>query len=214
MFRLTRYSRRCLARVVAIAALSSGVGLCEIALTASTARASTLIAISLEDLVARAERIVVAVPRTHTSRWESGRIVTYSAIDVETTIAGPVDAGPTAPSQLLVRTLGGEVDGIGQQVSGEARLPLDKPVILFLRAPIVAKDVAIAGSLGVVAMEQGAMHIARAPGKVDTVRETIGSEAIPPAGSPIVPAHVHVAGRTVSDVTLEIRAIVAAKGKK
>jgi hypothetical protein len=209
MFRLTFYARRLLTSAVAVGALGGVVGLCEVALTTSTARASTLIAITLEDLVGRSERIVVAIPRTHTSRWESGRIVTYSAIEVEATIAGP-----TVTSQLVVRTLGGEVDGIGQQVSGEARLPLGAPVILFLRAPIVAKDVAMAGSLGVVAMEQGAMHIARAPGKVDTVRETIGSETLPPVGVSIVPAHVHVAGRAVSDVTAEIRAIVAAKGKK
>jgi hypothetical protein len=209
MFRFTPYLRRALTSAVAILGLGFGVGLCEVALTSSTAHASTLVAISLEDLVGRSERIVVAIPRTHTSRWESGRIVTYSAIDVEATIAGPA-----ATSQLLVRTLGGEVDGVGQQVSGEARLPLGAPIVLFLRAPIVAKEVALPGSLGVVAMEQGAMHIDRLPGKADTIRATIGSESIPPMGSSIVPAHVRVAGRAVSDVSAEIRGIVAGKGKK
>ncbi|MFI5299007.1 MAG: hypothetical protein ACHREM_13000 [Polyangiales bacterium] len=204
-----RFSKRWRSGAIALAVLGGVAGGASFMLAASSAHASTLIALSLEELVTRAERVVVAVPRTRSSRWESGRMVTYTTVDVEATLGG---SAATAP--LVVRTLGGEIDGLGQQVYGEAKLPLGAPVILFLRAPIAAKDVALLGSLGVVAMEQGAMHINRAAGKIDTVRATLGSEAITPPGSSIVPAHVRVAGRAVADVSNEIRGLFAAKDKK
>src|SRR5688572_1370906 len=99
-------------------------------LTPPSAYASTAIALSLDDLVERSESVVVAIPKSKVSRWESGRIITYTTVAVDTAVAGSGKAGET----MTIRTLGGVVDDIGQITHGEAVLPIDKPVVLFLRA--------------------------------------------------------------------------------
>src|SRR5262249_11549914 len=56
------------------------------------------------------------------------RIVSYVRLRVDETVRG---AAPSE-SEIYVRTLGGQVDGVGQIVHGEAWLCAGQPCVLFL----------------------------------------------------------------------------------
>ncbi|HEY2904058.1 MAG TPA: hypothetical protein VGL59_25950 [Polyangia bacterium] len=111
-------------------------------------RASTSLALGLDDLVARATLVVAATPVRSTAVWEDSsggrgrRIVTYTQMRVEQVIDG------SAPAELWIRTLGGSIGDIGQRVDGEAVLALGRPCLFFLRR---FPD----GPHGVVGMAQG-----------------------------------------------------------
>lgn len=96
------------------------------------AKATTARALSLGELVHGSRHALVATPRDVSCTWESiggrSRIVTYSVMDVEHSIDGrPPDSG-----EVVVRTLGGRVDGIGQIVHGEALPRIDRAATYFL----------------------------------------------------------------------------------
>ena len=94
------------------------------------AHAAVSVLMSLEELVAASSFVVVATALDRESRWETigggRRIVTYTRLKVDRGVSG------AAPKEIVVRTLGGSVGKIGQQVSGEAALSLGKPALLFL----------------------------------------------------------------------------------
>jgi hypothetical protein len=97
------------------------------------------------------QHVVIGVPDEGWSRWEqvgpSRRIVTYTRVKVEETVAGVA-----SDSELLVRTLGGQVDGIGQVVSGEAVLVPGERALMFVRQH---SD----GTLGITGMAQGHYNV-------------------------------------------------------
>ncbi|MBI4951373.1 MAG: hypothetical protein HY908_05030 [Myxococcales bacterium] len=99
--------------------------------TSGQAHAALAVALDLDELVAGSEACIVGRAAERRSEWvELGggrRIVTYTRIDVERTVFGRERAS------VWVRTLGGGVDGIGQVVSGEARLRPGQRALLFLR---------------------------------------------------------------------------------
>src|SRR5689334_22465773 len=88
---------------------------------APPAAASVAKAFTVDELVAVSSFVVVASAGEKKSVWEdqpSGRrIVTYTRVAVERTVAG------APPAEMWVRTLGGAVDHIGQAVPGEAQIP-------------------------------------------------------------------------------------------
>ncbi len=94
------------------------------------ARGSVSVLMTLDELVGFADSVVVATPVDRTSRWENlptgKRIVTYTRLSIDETILG------TPKSEVVVRTLGGAVDNIGQSVSGEAQLVKDQRALVFL----------------------------------------------------------------------------------
>ncbi len=94
------------------------------------AHAAVSILMTMEELVAHSARVVVAAPVERTSRWEDlaggRRIVTYTRLAVEETIAGD------ARADVWVRTLGGKVDKIGQHVSGEASFSIGERSVVFM----------------------------------------------------------------------------------
>ena len=94
------------------------------------ASATVALAHPLSELVDLADRAVVATPGEHISRWEDHggrRIVTYTKLTVESRVFG------SCPETVWVRTLGGEVDGVGQLVAGQAKLETGKRAVLFLQ---------------------------------------------------------------------------------
>lgn len=109
------------------------------------ANAAVSVVMSLNELVSTSTHVVVAKAAEHKSMWEetpSGkRIVTYTRLDVERSIAG--DAG----SSIWVRTLGGAVGSTGQWVSGEAVITDGSRSVLFLTKS--------GSTFGVTAMAQG-----------------------------------------------------------
>ncbi|WP_438002590.1 hypothetical protein WME89_26840 [Sorangium sp. So ce321] len=94
------------------------------------AQAAVSVQLSLEELVSRAAYVVVATATEQRSQWEelggSRRIVTYTRLSVDRPVAGQPDG------EIWVRTLGGVVGDIGQQVSGDAQLKIGGQAMVFL----------------------------------------------------------------------------------
>jgi hypothetical protein len=89
--------------------------------------ASTSIAVSLDALVLGSSAAAFVTPVTQNSRWEAGRIFTYTDVHVDDLVAGE-----PAGDALTIRTMGGDVGHIGQVVEGEAVLTVGRPSLLFV----------------------------------------------------------------------------------
>ncbi len=174
------------------------------------AQASTSIALTVQDLVDRSDAIVVAIPKSRVSRWESGKIVTYTTVSIDTSVSGAGKAGDT----FVVRTLGGTVDKLGQQVAGEASLPLDVPLMLFLR-PLPAGTAAPAGTRHVVGMAQGAFRVTVGKDKIARLEAHLdGLSLVPQAGVTEPAAHVALGGQALADATTTLRKAWAKRAAK
>src|ERR1700743_2834281 len=96
-------------------------------------QATTARAVSLGDLVARSTRVVLGVPVEGTPRYEqigeTRHIVTYTRFRVDELVQG----GPQE-AELLGRTLGVKVGGVGEIVHGEAVLALNQACLMFVQA--------------------------------------------------------------------------------
>jgi hypothetical protein len=122
------------------------------------AHATISVLMTLPELVERTGAAVVAQPVERISRWEevggSKRIVTYTRLVLEQTVIGDLKSVASAKvkksdvSEVWVRTLGGKVDGIGQQVAGEVQFSIGETSLVFLAR---AAD----GAVVVVGMAQG-----------------------------------------------------------
>ena len=97
----------------------------------STAEAAMSVAHTLEELVDQSRWTVLGSAKERVSNWEevagSRRIVTYTRVEVSQIVFGK-----GLEKSVWVRTLGGVVDRIGQQVSGQAELRLGQRALLFL----------------------------------------------------------------------------------
>ncbi len=128
------------------APLSSEVRLPQGLTLEGRAEASLSRALTLDELVREASQVVVGTPLEQYSVWEelggSPRVVTYTRLRIERSVVGSPE------SELWVRTLGGQVNGVGQYVPGEARLRPGRGSLLFL-APLPD------GVLGVLGLGQG-----------------------------------------------------------
>ena len=112
---LTRYAALCAAAALA--------------LTAATAGATIIDALTMEQLVARADHIVVATVVERTSLWNGhGQIATDVTLQVERSLEG--DSQPGQP--LVVRRIGGEVGDVGMTVAGAPRFEVGGRYLLFL----------------------------------------------------------------------------------
>ena len=160
------------------------------------AEASVALAVTLEELVDHADLAVIGRATKRHSQWEevggSRRIVTYTRLEQLRAVAG------TAPDELWVRTLGGAVDDIGQQVEGEARLPLGSRSLLFLtHSPDDAWVV--------TARAQGHFPLAAtADGKVK-LRRSPDVGAIVARKGPSVPARDVLVGRELESALQAVR---------
>jgi hypothetical protein len=119
-----------------------------IGLSPRGAAAATAIELGMSDLVSGSTLVMAGTALEARSNWEGDasthgrRIVTYTRVRVDRLLDGP------ARSEVWIRTLGGEVGDIGQQVAGEAVLRPSEPTLLFLRDRID-------GTYAVVGMAQG-----------------------------------------------------------
>ena len=101
-------------------ALFSAPDWAHVSLSTRRAAASTSIELSVAELVSKSTLVLAGTPLDSRSLWEESeggrgrRIVTYTRLRVDRLIDG------NAASEVWVRTLGGEVDDIGQHVDGEA----------------------------------------------------------------------------------------------
>lgn len=142
------------------------------------AHASVVRPYDLEGLVARAEVIAHARVVRQASAWEGGRIVTRTTVTVRAALKG------AAGRELVVRTMGGVVDGIGQRISGEATFAPGEEVILFLRD-------ARGGELRPVGLAQGKFKVVAEGGAARAVQELAGLAFAKRRGSAGAPLEVH-----------------------
>ena len=121
---MSRISRR-----VALASLGLGAGA---SLLSRSASATLVRGMPLEELVGRSQHAVIGTPLDARCSYLviGGRrmLVTETRVRVEGILA------LTAPSEteLIVRTLGGRLDGVGELVHGQAELVVGKLCVGFL----------------------------------------------------------------------------------
>ena len=136
--------------------------------------ATTMVASSLEKLLAGSESVVHATTVATRSEWDAHRrILTVATVRVLEDWHGSAAPG----SEIEIASFGGVKDGIAMKVPGAPRFTPGEEVVLFLgRAPN--------GALGVVDMAQGKFEITRAEDGGSTLNrrdlaevEWVGGEA-------------------------------------
>jgi hypothetical protein len=148
---------------------------------------------TLENLVDRAQVVVVCTPAESKSVWEGGRIVTYTRVDVQETVAGQ------GAASVWVRTLGGEVGEFGQRVDGEATLEAGKPTLLFLESTG-------AGAYVVAARAQGQFFLeARPAGRILRPHPSMGAFMTKGPRDVVLPAADRLKARALEDAARDIR---------
>ncbi len=102
------------------------------AVHAGPASATIVRALSLPSLVESSRRILVLTALSAHCHFEEigrrRRVVTDTRVRVEDVLA----KGSAAASELMVRTLGGEIGRLGERVHGQAQLILGEPCVAFL----------------------------------------------------------------------------------
>lgn len=128
-----------------------GLALLLVAALAASASAATLLAADLAQLVRMSDYVVLAKAESRASRKQasSGLIVTDVKLRIQIGLKGSAKPGDALTATLL----GGSIGEVGLHVPGEAHIPSDRGVIVFLRR-------ASNGELNVSGMSQGVMSIA------------------------------------------------------
>jgi hypothetical protein len=180
-----------------VALLAAAPLTASISLTPRGAQAATSVELSMSDLVGGASVVVAGTPLESRSLWEGDasthgrRIVTYTRVRVDRLLDGPPQA------EMWIRTLGGEVGEIGQQVAGEAVLRVSEPTLLFLRARTDGTHV-------VVGMGQGQYPLERPESGMARVRAPLESaHLVPKVGASAAPrpsARLALVGHTLDEV--------------
>jgi len=131
-------------------------------LFAAPADGSVVQGLELEELAAEADRIVLGrVLFSESFVRPDGQIWTWHRIGIEREIRG------RAPDEqeLILETLGGQIDDIGMRVEGEATFSVGERVLVF------AHGGGPYSAFRTVGMAQGVMRVRRAQG-VDTVHQS------------------------------------------
>jgi hypothetical protein len=116
-------------------------------LLVTPARASTVDALALEGLTAAADEVFIAEAISESvHRDDRGRIVTDLRLRVAESLAGERSAG----EEVVLRCLGGSIDGVGMRVAGEAQLAVGETAVVFARR-------SDGGWLRAVGMSQGVL---------------------------------------------------------
>jgi len=97
--------------------------------------------VPMDALAEESSAACVVSPVEAKSVWENGRIATYTRVHVDRVIAG------AATGDVWIKTLGGAVGDVGQNVDGEAVLRAGRQSLVFLST--------FEGSLVVTARGQG-----------------------------------------------------------
>lgn len=152
--------------------------------------ASVARAVSVAELLSESRHVVLGTAVDSYAQWESiGRrkcIVTYSLFRVEQSL-GAV-APPT--NEVMIRTLGGTVGGVGQVFHGEAVVALDERATVFVND--VARDL-----FAVTEMAQGHYAVRPDDAGVHRLRAAFGAvELVDGQGG----AMQHLHGRTVPEL--------------
>ncbi len=122
--------------------------------------ATTVRALSLQDLTHKSDLIVIGRPVSQESFWQFTHIQTLVRVVVDEVWVGPSNA----PREVDVLTYGGTVGDLGQQVDGAARFYVGRSMVLHLR-----KAAHQTGEYTTVGMAQGAWLVngSNAPNSVN-----------------------------------------------
>jgi hypothetical protein len=136
-----------------------------LALLATSAVATVVIAESIEEMTRGSALVVRATAQQSMTAFEHGeaKIWTWTELSVTETIKGQ------APRTLVVKQPGGEVGGIGQRVSGVARFTPGEDCVLFLEPAADEKGVFVVRGLSA-----GKVSFASRLGRVLAVRDLSG----------------------------------------
>lgn len=172
---------------------AAGAGLAA-AFLPDRADASVFRALSLPELVAGSRSVTVAKALEAYSLWENvagrRRIVTYTRIGVQELVSGKDEQ-----SELLVRTLGGQVGDLGQIVHGEAVLTVQEPSVVFVRE---RRD----GTLGIMGLAQGHFPLAADAAGIQRLQRSPRLGELLSAKDAAV---TRLAGRTLGDAKQLVR---------
>lgn len=127
------------------------------------AEAAVVKAFDLPTLTRKADLVVVGTVTHTAARWVEGRIVTRVTLTPSQVLKG--SPGET----VTIEVLGGEVDGIGQLVSGMARFEVGEETVVFLERA--------AETHRVVGLAQGKFRVERGPTGVALVPDLTGLTA-------------------------------------
>ena len=159
-----------------------------------SADAAVSILLSLDELVGASKLVVVGTPRERRSVWEeiggSLRIVTYTKIEVERSVLGE------EAREVWIRTLGGAIGRIGQQVSGEATPRIGEKGFFFLADAESA--------LVVAGMAQGHFRILPAEGARELLRPSQDAGTLLPRRGPTISARERLMGRSLPEAAEEV----------
>lgn len=173
-------------------------------LLSSSAGASVSRALSLADLVSKAEYIVVARAGQRHSRWHANGklIVTDVDLRIERALKGDTRPG----EEIIATVLGGAVDGLGMQVPGEANFETDALAVVFLYTSLPSAD------LRVVGMSQGVLPVRRQGGELSVLPGGAGGVLMAPdaSGQLVASPDALAIPRPLNDVVGEILKQVAA----
>lgn len=167
----------------------------------SGAGASMVELLDLDRLVKEADQVVLARVIRHESHYdERGRIVTDFEMQVERSEKG--DSAPGAA--IVVRKLGGVVDGIGMRVEGEPGFEDGETVLVF-------------GSRGkrtylrTVGMGQGAVRVFEQGGERWARSDTQGMALVARSGNKSSARAAVAEPRKLDELLREVAALVAAQ---
>jgi len=122
---------------------------------ASPAEGSIVQGLELEELVARADQIVLGrVLFSESFQRSDGTLGTWHRIEVERDVGG----GAVGDSEVIVETMGGQIGEIGMRVEGEPSFAIGERVVVFIRGggPYTAfRPVGMAQGVMRVRVEQG-----------------------------------------------------------
>jgi hypothetical protein len=119
---------------------------------AQAAQATVMIPLSIEDMTKESTAVVRGKVLDKSAAWDAEHKKIYTTTKIEVTEA--IHATMSLPKQLEIRTMGGEVDGIGMKVAGTPSFLMGEDVVVFLRP-----DAKIATAYQVIGMAQGKYQI-------------------------------------------------------
>lgn len=169
-----------------------------ITLLPSLSRATTMRALSLDELIEFSDRASLGTPVHYSSDYTyvggSRRIVTWTRISQEENLF----SGEPQEEELVVMTLGGKVGNLRQKVPGEAALTLGQRCLVFISPEL--SD----GTRQVVGMAQGKFSVENGD-RLEVLRPSrelphlIRSQKSGPGGAPPATAIETLDGKSLSD---------------
>lgn len=164
------------------------------------AAASTSLALTLPELRLRSKRVVLGRPVLHESEWVyvggSKRIVTKTRILQERDWLVAQDEEEQNPDEFVVVTLGGRVGDFAQKVAGEARLPKNEPILLFIGEGADHE-------YRIVGMGQGAYPVVKTRAELRLQRSPQLPSLVGKRSGPDAPMHEQAAVDVLHDRTLK-----------